>query len=240
MRSVGSKAALVLWKEEKLPAPAEPYRWPAQPQPDENLWPALRELFGEDRAALDAACEAASSGPIRFDLDSAHGIAMSSAPPGAEKPRPGIGHSCTLELRDGNKEAAWTNLLAATRLVTAWDPEPLKSRTAFDSPAQLSHTMPPGRPCKRTAGVMNAWLSSNTSGPPSISSKASPRRKRSTAPPPRIYASVTATKPSAPPLFSETCSALPGMSGLDSSSIGAESVTAITEAMRTTGPAALL
>ena len=35
-----------------------------------------------------------------------------------------LGTRAVLALHDGHKDAAWTNLLASTRLITAWDPEP--------------------------------------------------------------------------------------------------------------------
>jgi hypothetical protein len=35
-----------------------------------------------------------------------------------------LGTRAVLELHDQSQDAAWTNLLASTRLVTAWEPEP--------------------------------------------------------------------------------------------------------------------
>src|SRR2546427_8678879 len=60
---VGSNAAAIFWKQETLANVS-----------GEDLWPVLREIFIERRIALDAACQAASTGPIRFDLAASHGI----------------------------------------------------------------------------------------------------------------------------------------------------------------------
>ena len=37
-----------------------------------------------------------------------------------------LGTRAVLDLHDGNKDAMWTNLLASTRLVSAWDIEPVE------------------------------------------------------------------------------------------------------------------
>jgi hypothetical protein len=125
MATVGSNAALVVWRQEKLPARSGAYPWMAENQAREDLWPALREMFNEDHAVLDAACEAALSGPIRFDLDASRGTAMLLPHLARVKSLAQIlGTRAILDLHDGNKDAAWTNLLASTRLVTGWDPEP--------------------------------------------------------------------------------------------------------------------
>ena len=123
--TVGSNAALVVWRQEKLPPQFGPNPWLARMQLEEDLWPALRETFDEERSALDAACEVALSGPIRFNLEASHGTAMLLPHLAALKNLTLIlGARALLELHDGNKDAAWTNLLAFTRLVSAWDPEP--------------------------------------------------------------------------------------------------------------------
>ena len=125
MSPVGSNAALVVWQQDKLPAQSNPNPWRAQIESEEDLWPALREVFNEDRAVLDTACEAAMSGPIRFSLDASRGTAMLLPHLAPLKNLTQIlGTRAALELHDGNKDAAWTNLLASSRLITAWDPEP--------------------------------------------------------------------------------------------------------------------
>src|SRR5437667_10716572 len=111
---VGPNLALVVWKQDKL-----------QGYSGEDLWPALRETLNESRAELDAACEAALSGPIRFDLKASAGNAMLLPHLAALKRlAQTLAARAVLDLRDGNKDAAWTDLLALTRLVTSWEPEP--------------------------------------------------------------------------------------------------------------------
>jgi hypothetical protein len=124
--SVGSNAALVVRNHEKLPPPSGPNPWLARNQLEEDLWPALRETFNEERSVLDAACDAAISGHIRFDLAAWHGTAMLLLTYHAalRNVTQILGTRAALELHDGNRDAAWTNLLASTRLITAWDSEP--------------------------------------------------------------------------------------------------------------------
>ena len=117
---VGSNAAAVVWKQDKLAG-----------RDGEDMWPILRESLRESRALyenrpdLDAACEAALSGPIRFDVNTSAGHNMLLPHLEALKRlAQTLGARAVVELHDGNNDAAWTNLLAATRLATAWDPEP--------------------------------------------------------------------------------------------------------------------
>jgi hypothetical protein len=125
MPTVGSNAAIVVWKQEKLPPRLNLSPWPEPGEVVKDLWPKLREIFNEDRAGLDRACEAALSGPIRFDLAASLGTAMLLSHFEALRNLAQLlGTRVTLELHDGNQDAAWTNLLACTRLITAWNPEP--------------------------------------------------------------------------------------------------------------------
>ena len=57
METLGLNSALALWKEDKLPAYSGGDRWSK-----------LHEMLDINKAELDAACRAALSGPIRFDL----------------------------------------------------------------------------------------------------------------------------------------------------------------------------
>jgi hypothetical protein len=95
-----------------------------------DLWAALRESFDADRAALDAACRAALSGPVRFNLNAKDGYGMllphlTSLKNLART----LGGRAVVELHDGNRDAAWTNALATTRLITGWVPEPTEVST---------------------------------------------------------------------------------------------------------------
>jgi len=112
MRPAGSNMAIVVWKQDKSNSGEDP-------------WPALRESLNDNRIDFDAACEAALSGPIRFNLNASAGTGMLLPHLAALKRlAQTLGTRAALELHDGNKDAAWTNLLGLTRLVTAWEPEP--------------------------------------------------------------------------------------------------------------------
>jgi hypothetical protein len=113
MSWAGADAAVVAWKQESL----------AQ-YGGKDLWPTLRQVLAERRQDLDEACAAALSGPIGFDLAANHGSAMLLPHLGTLKNvAQTLGARAILELHDGNREAAWTNVLGATRLITAWAPE---------------------------------------------------------------------------------------------------------------------
>ena len=76
---------------------------------------------------MDAACAAILSGPIGFNLDAKGGNAIRLPHLAMMKNlTQTFGSRAVLALHDGNQERAWTNLLAATRLVTAWKTEPLE------------------------------------------------------------------------------------------------------------------
>jgi hypothetical protein len=114
MTPVGSNTALVVWRADQ-----------SQGNADDDFWKTCQELFDADRASFDAACIAALSGPIRFELVASQGSGMLlrhlPALKGVEQT---LSFRGLLKLREGNKDEAWTNLLAAVRLVTAWEPEP--------------------------------------------------------------------------------------------------------------------
>ena len=114
MTPVGTDSAIVFWKQD---AP--------QTRSGENLWPLLHDALNEDRQPLDAACAAIMSGPIIFNLDARRGDSM-LLPHLATVKKLGqmFGSRAMLDLHDGNRNAAWTNLMAATRLVKVWEPEP--------------------------------------------------------------------------------------------------------------------
>jgi hypothetical protein len=91
------------------------------------LWPELRQTLSERQEGLEAARRAAISGPIRFE------------PIGSQRPNPllpylgdmknlatTLGVLTVIALHDGDAGAAWTNLLAATCLATAYEPEPIE------------------------------------------------------------------------------------------------------------------
>lgn len=116
MAAVGADSALVLWKEENL-----------QTDSGEDIWTKLRESLSENRETFDAASEAATSGPIRFELDAngGNGILLPHLA-SLKNLAQTLGGRAVLELHDGDKDSAWKNWFASTRLVTAWQPEPVE------------------------------------------------------------------------------------------------------------------
>jgi hypothetical protein len=124
--AVGTNSAVALWQRERLPLDQGAI-WYLQSAGATNggFWPALREFLDDDREILEAASAAALSGQIRFHLDASRGLGLLLPHLAAVKEFARMfGTRAVLELHDGNREAAWTNLLAVTRLVTAWSPEP--------------------------------------------------------------------------------------------------------------------
>jgi hypothetical protein len=74
---------------------------------------------------LDSAAAAALSGPFGFNLNADHGISILLPHlPGLKHFTEMFAGRSMVALRDGDPDAAWTNLLAATRVVTAWQVEP--------------------------------------------------------------------------------------------------------------------
>jgi hypothetical protein len=108
-------SALVIWKQDSVKIDAEA-----------TDWMEVRGGLAGNWLLLDEACAATLSGPIRFDLDAKRGSAMllrHLAP--LKHLSQSLGVRTALELHDGHPAAAWTNLLAQARLVTAWDIEPV-------------------------------------------------------------------------------------------------------------------
>jgi len=115
-RPAGSNAAVVLSKEENFVT-----------EYSTNLWPTFRNDLSVRRAVLDNACTAILAGPIRFepakgfagDFDLTYLAEIRSL-------AAALAARTLLELHDQHTDAAWTNLLALTRLVTAWETEPVE------------------------------------------------------------------------------------------------------------------
>jgi hypothetical protein len=154
MPMAGNDAVIVIWKQDWLKTEGDPIRWQD-----------LHEVLDGSRWMLDDACAAALSGPISFNLDAFKGSGML------------LRHLATLrglatllssremlELHEGNPDAAWTNLLATTRLVTGWEPEPAVishlvrfglANYAFNATWQALQTN--GWPETRLAGLQREW-----------------------------------------------------------------------------------
>jgi hypothetical protein len=128
MPTVGEHAATVVWHQEKLVRPPRVYYpVPFEHTPAKDDWSRLRDSLEEQRPQLDAAAAAALSGPIRFDLNASAGISMLLAHlPNLRYFVEWFGCRAMVALHDHDENIAWTNLLAATRVVTAWDAEPVE------------------------------------------------------------------------------------------------------------------
>jgi hypothetical protein len=121
MEMVGNQAAVVLWNRQLL-------KWPGGTRPDmgdQVTWDELGEVLHENQKELEAACMAALSGPIRFNLEASHGSSMLLRHLSVLKNlQQAFAARALLALHQGKLGGAWTNLMAATRVVTAWEPEP--------------------------------------------------------------------------------------------------------------------
>jgi hypothetical protein len=119
MEITGTNSAIVVWKENGLKK--QNRSWPDDP--GTLAWDELRNAV--NNAQIDAACAAVLSGPIAFNLNAGAGNAMLLPHLAMLKNlTQTLGSRTVLALHDGDKNAAFTNLLAETRLVTAWNPEP--------------------------------------------------------------------------------------------------------------------
>ena len=155
---VSDDTAAVIWKQNSLAIGSGTLQWLG-----------LRAMLGTNREALDAACDAAVSGPIRFDMDlSPSGDREDEHVPRLEALFWDLSYRGILELHDGNRDAAWSNLLAATRLVTAWEPEPdglsrlLQSRMADETFADTWQALQFSNwPDARLAALQQEWESAN-------------------------------------------------------------------------------
>ncbi|EEF57938.1 hypothetical protein [Pedosphaera parvula] len=115
MVSIGTNAAVALWKESELP----------DPQTDKDIWPDLKSAFNEQRSVLDSACLAALDGPFQFEPVNRGGTLLLTYLAGVKTLAQTLATRTSLELHDGKPLEAYTNLLALTRLTTAWKPEPV-------------------------------------------------------------------------------------------------------------------
>jgi hypothetical protein len=173
-----------VWKLERPPLESGPSGY-AQFESTfaERFWPALRDLLKSVRDPLDSASTAAIAGPIRFSLDAKRGWGMLLPHlPSVKEFARIFSARALLELHDGRNDYAWTNLLAATRLVTAWTPAPTEvSMLVHFACTTIALTLR-GRHCRLAPGPKNASLACNTSGNRWIFSKDSPKPWRLIAP----------------------------------------------------------
>lgn len=121
MEPTAGNEAVVVWIQDSLKR--ESPSWPDTSY--ELTWDDFRDAINQNQSQIDAACVAILSGPVQFNLDASAGNAMLLPHLALLKNLTQIlNDRAMLALHDGNRDAAWTNLMAATRLVTAWNPEP--------------------------------------------------------------------------------------------------------------------
>src|ERR1017187_8389144 len=156
MNQVGENSALVVWdKDLKDSYLQDPY--------GHDVGPFLRNSLNSNQAVLDAACEAALSGPIRFNLNALAGSFMPI--PMCRYSRTFARYSgcapcliCTTVTRTPRGQICW--------LPRAWSAPGMLSLPGFpiwlSLPAPPSPTTSSGRRCRRTIGPTTA--SPNSSG----------------------------------------------------------------------------
>jgi hypothetical protein len=122
MEALGTNTAIVGWK---MDSPEKLY--PQRRYKKQRTWEQFHEAVNVNKPQIDDACAAILSDPIRFTLATHRGrymllphLAM------LNNLTQMLGTRTVLNLHDGNLNVAWTNLMAATRLVTVWEPEPVE------------------------------------------------------------------------------------------------------------------
>ena len=132
MKGAGNNSAIVVWRLDSLKR-----QTPSWPDNENELtWDEFRQTVNQNQSQVDAACAVILSGPIQFNLRAADGNHMLL-------PHLAILKNLTeflddrtmLALHDGNLDGAYSNLMAATRLVTAWKVEPaeISHRVRFEN-----------------------------------------------------------------------------------------------------------
>lgn len=124
MEPTGNNQAIVVWRQDSLRRTKSPSFLDGS---YELKWDEFEEATAEDESEIDAACSAILAGPIQFGLDASRGndMLLPHLPP-LKFLAQTLNDRMIIALHDGNRDAAWTNLLASTRLVTQWNPEPIE------------------------------------------------------------------------------------------------------------------
>lgn len=116
MRPVSSNSAMVTWSQEN----------PAEGMIENYFWPELRKTVGERGSTLDHACDEVISATFQFKTVLATNGELAPDIVRARSLAPAVAARTILALHDQHHAVAWTNLLALTRLVTAWKTEPME------------------------------------------------------------------------------------------------------------------
>ncbi len=111
-----SNSAMIAWKEDLVKLDTQ-----------EVTWEEFKSSSETENSNYLAPRTEALSHPIRFSLQANAGMAMLLPHLSALKRIASASSSQMLvDLHDGHRQEAWTNLLVTTRLVTAWNPEPVE------------------------------------------------------------------------------------------------------------------
>jgi hypothetical protein len=165
MTVASNDRVMVVWNQDTVKR-LEPH-WPD----NEMLmsWDEFRTNIDSQQPEIAAACAAVMSGPIAFPLDASRGNAMLLPHLSVLKHlTETLDDHLMLDLHDGDRDAAWTNLLVATRLVTAWNPEPVEisqlvrfanAKLVFGATWQALQTN--GWPDGQLARLQQEWESAN-------------------------------------------------------------------------------
>ena len=114
LQPCGTECAIIAWKQPGV----------EEEEGYQNL-PPVEQVLATNQANLDSACIAALAGPIHFPLTAKHGSSMllvHLAP--VKSLSEAFAARMLFEVREKRFSAARTNLLALTRLATAWETEP--------------------------------------------------------------------------------------------------------------------
>jgi hypothetical protein len=130
----GDHAAVVVWKQQALAYPkgfkGYSYLYNSnvyQAEADKDVWPLERDVLADYAPQLDPAAAAALSGPFGFNLNAGNGRAMLLLHLGGlTQISQMFAGRTVMALHDHDSNRAWTNLLAATRVVTGWQMEPVE------------------------------------------------------------------------------------------------------------------
>jgi hypothetical protein len=116
MHPVNSNSAIVTWNQQN----------PVTGIIDDYFWPDLRKSLAERGGELDQASEAVLSAPFRFKTTLATNQELIPEIVRARLLSSAFAARTIVALHDQNHLSAWSNWLALTRLVTAWQIEPME------------------------------------------------------------------------------------------------------------------
>ena len=123
MQPVGTNVALRTVPLEKI---SPPYPLYGQTNTDPDLWLLLEAELDKCQKELDSASQALFEGEFQFEPQERGGNFLLPYLADVKKLALAFSERAVLELHEHQPNEAFTNLLALTRLVTAWKPEPME------------------------------------------------------------------------------------------------------------------